>query len=333
MVCDRGTTLDPLDCRCKCGTAQCEADQACDAATRSCYTPSKCQGVACGGGMACDPADGACKCGGETCRGGQVCAGGRCTSEPCAGVTCTGGALCDPADGVCKCGGEAGRPCAYGELCACPEGADSCQDEDRRCADTDRCASKACSGGTTCDPADGECRCGGPGGPVCQVGQSCDVLRKVCLGGDRCAGVRCESGLACDPEDGVCKCGGLNGVNGEVCAAGDICGHFNDGARCVVPCDPLTQRCAAGQACYFDIYARVASCAAVGRTVEGGGCHVATDCAKGLHCQQFPGQTGVCRRYCKVPEGASGCPQAIQAQECYQLDGAEHDVGACDASY
>lgn len=331
MVCDRGTTLDPLDCKCKCGTVACESNQACDTTTRTCFVASKCVGVACGGGMACDPADGACKCGGVLCPGGQVCAAGKCSSEPCAGVACSGGALCDAADGLCKCGGAAGRPCAWGELCSCLTGT-TCRDEDRRCAVAARCADKVCSGGTTCDPADGQCRCGGPGGPICQAGQSCDVLRKACLGGDRCAGITCGASLACDPEDGVCKCGGQNGVNGAVCAAGDVCAHFNDVVRCVTPCDPLSQKCPTDQACYFDIYARVASCAAGGKNVEGAGCRIVSDCGKGLHCQQLPGQTGICRRYCKVPDGASGCPQASQAQECYQLEGADHDVGACDST-
>ncbi|MGC4115555.1 MAG: CARDB domain-containing protein [Myxococcales bacterium] len=331
MVCDRGMTLDPLDCKCKCGLQQCEANQSCDTTMHACYVPSKCVNVICAGGMGCDPNDGVCKCGGVSCAGGQVCAAGKCTSEPCGGVSCSGGALCDPADGLCKCGGSAGRACTFGELCACP-GAASCTDEERRCAQTDRCANKVCAGSTTCDPADGQCRCGGPGGPVCQSGQSCDVLRKVCLGGDRCSGVTCGTSLACDPEDGVCKCGGINGVNGTVCVTGEICAHFNDGARCVLACDPLQQKCPAGQACYFDIYARVASCDTAGTNVEGAGCRVIGDCGKGLHCQQLAGQTGICRRYCKVPDGASGCPQANQAQECYQLSGAEKDVGACDSS-
>lgn len=331
IVCDRGTTLDPLDCQCKCGTQVCLANESCDTGTRTCYVASRCVGVACGGGMSCDPADGVCKCGGASCAGGEVCVAGQCTSEPCAGVSCTGGALCDPADGVCKCGGSSGRLCTYGELCACPSGA-SCKDEDRRCTTSAKCAGVACSGGTTCDPADGLCRCGGPGGPICQAGQSCDVLRKACLGGDRCAGVTCGASLNCDPEDGVCKCGGQDGVNGEVCEAGEVCGHFNDVVRCVTPCDPRTQKCAGtGQACYFDIYARVSYCAVAGKNIEGAGCRVATDCGKGLHCQQFPGETGNCRRYCNVPDGASGCPQTVEAQDCYQLDGADHDVGSCDS--
>ena len=87
-----------------------------------------------------------------------------------------------------------------------------------------------------------------------------------------------------------------------------------------------------GQACYFDIYARVSYCAAAGSNPEGAGCRVLTDCAKGLHCQQQPNQTGKCRRYCNVPDAASGCPQANEAQECIQLDGAAEDVGACDST-
>jgi hypothetical protein len=322
-------TLDPLDCKCKCGTTPCKPGEACDPVSLACYPASKCQGVTCGSGMACDPADGLCKCGGADCPTGQVCVKGACTADPCAGVHCVGGAVCDPADGVCKCGGSAGRQCAFGELCSCP-GVDPCKDEERTCQVSARCTGVHCDGGTTCDPDDGKCRCGGPGGPICLYGQSCDVTTKACLGGDRCAGVVCTNGLSCDPEDGTCKCGGLNGVNGAVCQQGDICGHFTTLTSCVTPCDPRTQECDVGLACYFDIYARISYCGAAGKNPEGAGCKTVTDCAKGLHCQQKPGQTGSCRRYCNLPDGPAGCPQATAAQDCYQLEGAPDDVGSCN---
>ncbi|MBI5546284.1 MAG: hypothetical protein HY901_20550, partial [Deltaproteobacteria bacterium] len=332
MVCDRGMSLDVLDCTCKCGLTPCESGQACDAATRTCYLDTRCQGVSCAGGMSCDPADGSCKCGAAACPEGEVCKAGACTADPCAGVSCTGGALCDGADGVCKCGGTAGRACSWGELCSCPAGS-SCQDTERRCAVSARCVGVVCSSGATCDPADGQCRCGGPGGPVCQFGQSCDVLRRVCLGGDRCAAVVCKEGLSCDPEDGRCKCGGINGVNGEVCETGDICAHFMAATRCVMSCDPRTQGCATGEACYYDMHARVSFCGTQGPNAqEGSGCRTLADCGKGLHCVQLPNQTGNCRRYCNVPDGANGCPQAGGVQECIQLEGAEENVGACNLS-
>jgi hypothetical protein len=58
------------------------------------------------------------------------------------------------------------------------------------------CAMVTCSiAGTTCDPTDGMCRCGGPSGAVCQHGETCNAAMAECtipnLGG---AGTRWTSG-------------------------------------------------------------------------------------------------------------------------------------------
>jgi hypothetical protein len=258
----------------------------------------------------------------------ESCVEGACALDRCAGVNCTGGTQCNPEDGRCHCGGVEGQICSYGESCECPGGAPACVEAEKRCAPSTLCVEVQCTGGTTCDPADGKCRCGGPGGPICAYGQSCDVIAGACLGGDRCAGVECHDGLDCDPEDGVCKCGGLNG---EVCGENQACAQLSDGAaNCVMPCDPRQQGCETEEGCYFDIYAQVSYCQLAGVKTEGMGCFEAAECAVGFHCQQDPFQPGKCRRYCNVPDASGGCPQNPERQSCDALDGAALGLGACE---
>ncbi len=339
VECSGGTTLDPYDCTCKCGGQGgpvCADSQICDPATRSCFVAGACESVACAAAMVCDPADGKCKCDGVECAGGESCVEGACAVDRCAGVNCTGGTSCNPEDGKCHCGGAEGQICSFGETCECPGSAPACVEAEKRCTPSTKCINVHCTGGTTCDPADGKCRCGGPGGPVCAFGQSCDVMAGACLGGDRCAGVECSGGLECDPEDGVCKCGGLNG---EVCGENEACARLaSGGGECVRPCDPRQQGCPEEQGCYFDIYSQLSYCQVPGKDLdegqspktEGMGCFGASDCAIGFHCQQEPFQPGKCRRYCSVPDGASGCPQIPEAQVCEVLNGAVAGLGACD---
>jgi len=105
------------------------------------------------------------------------------------------------------------------------------------------------------------------------------------------------------------------------------------GPACVSTCDPRTQTCADGEACYFDAVVGKASCAAEGNQVEGAACSGEADCVKGLHCRHPAGQAGgQCRLYCDVAEGAAGCPQAGDAQDCVQLPGADPGGGACAAT-
>ncbi len=327
VTCGGGSTCDVADGKCKCGGSggpECKAGEQCDAQTRTCVAAKLCEGVICAGGTTCDEADGQCKCGGATCGEFEVCKAGQCTADKCAGVNCTGGTLCDPADGQCKCAGAA---CGYGQICACTGGGE-CAAAERSCSGIQRCASVECAGGTTCDPADGKCKCGGPGGPTCGFGQSCDVLAKTCLGGNRCAGVTCTGGLSCDPEDGVCKCGGLNG---QVCLAGESCATIDGANRCVTPCDPRAQQCGNGQACDVEVEASLSFCSPAGTKVEGSGCSESKECEPGFHCQKRAGQTGACRRYCDKSDSNGGvCPTVPSAQVCEQLQGAAPGVGACN---
>lgn len=327
VTCGGGTSCDPADGKCKCGGSGgpvCEAGEQCDPQTRTCVAADLCATVSCGGGTTCDPADGLCKCDGEVCGDFEVCKSGQCVADKCAGVNCTGGTLCDPDDGQCKCAGVA---CGYGQICACVGGGD-CAAAEKRCTGVQRCANVECSDGTTCDPADGKCKCGGPGGPVCGFGQSCDVMAGACLGGDRCQGVTCSDGLSCDPEDGVCKCGGLNG---QVCLEGEACAVVNGQNRCVTPCDPLSQLCGAGKACYYEVDVGMAFCQTAGSKEEGSGCAESAECEMGLHCNKHAGQTGACRRYCDkgAPNGGS-CPLWPHAQKCEEIKGAPPGVGACN---
>lgn len=146
-----------------------------------------------------------------------------------------------------------------------------------------RCTGVTCTGGLTCDPADGLCKCGGEGGLVCAQGQVCDSKHLACVDpAIACEQVTCEGNTACDPADGQCKCGGSGG---PVCAAGEICDpatrHCSSGTACTgvvcsgrEVCDPTDavckcdgQVCGAGQIC---------------ADTDGGGC-IASPCA-GVHC-------------------------------------------------
>lgn len=89
----------------------------------------------------------------------------------------------------------------------------------------DLCAGVNCGNGTRCDPADGTCKCGGPGGVVCVEGQTCSTDPLPHCLSDLCIDVVCPSEERCDPTDGTCRCGVAICAQGEVCSAG----------RCVVP--------------------------------------------------------------------------------------------------
>lgn len=135
-----------------------------------------------------------------------------------------------------------------------------------------------CASPLACDPLDGLCKCGGQGGAICGVGQSCDAESRACLVA-RCD-ESCAPPLACGA-DGRCRCGSPSGpvcapgvescsplgrcerrepCAGVVCAAGMTCeavtgacrcgfegGTCTDGQRCVDG-QCLTTRCA-GVAC------------------------------------------------------------------------------------
>ncbi len=364
VQCSRGTSCDVFDGKCKCGGTggqECAAGLVCDAAIRECVRETDCSRVSCPLNQLCDNADGRCKCSGALCGTGRFCSvGGACIDSLCSGVTCTGDNVCDPADGYCKCNGGL---CQGGETCGCSDGG-TCTAEAKACVTSSACSGKTCLSGTTCDPADGQCKCGGPGnppGPVCGAEQICSLgPPPQCQGGQQClasdGGTKaCGGGTSCDPEDGACKCGGRGG---QECRAqdggdpGEICVATATRVTCRRPCDPtqVVTGCPAGTACFYDSTTTTPNgfCAAPSGTptpdggvrfrVEGQGCSVATACyateaspPAGLHCFGLSaGSTGICRSYCDTRAGPSGCSQALGPQSCVQIPTAPVNFGYCN---
>ncbi len=125
------------------------------------------------------------------------------------------------------------------------------------CSCGNRCAGVSCATGEACDPADGQCKCGGAqgsgngtGGVVCGSGEKCDPNLQACVS-SLCDAVSCSNGNGCDPADGKCKCGGV------VCAPDELCDqstHDCQGtAACAgvlcpggTSCDPLDGLCKCG---------------------------------------------------------------------------------------
>ncbi len=119
----------------------------------------------------------------------------------------------------------------------------------------------------TCDPADGLCKCGGPGGILCSFGQSCELEPSPTCVSDACAEVVCSGGNACDPTDGICKCGGIpcgpegicdEGVctivepdlcEGVTCPSNTVCNREDGACYCG---DLDGPRCNAFQSCVPD---------------------------------------------------------------------------------
>jgi hypothetical protein len=207
-----------------------------------------------------------------------------------------------------------------------------------RTTTTNSCATVVCTGGTTCDPNDGQCKCGGPGGPSCGNQQLCQLQpAPQCVGGQQCTqsdgGVKaCTGGTSCDPEDGKCKCGGRGGL---VCdAITDVCVSSPQGTACRRPCDPLAPCCPFATFCFFDSAAspKTAFCGLQsGSLAAGQSCDAATACFSStpadhaLVCAGLAvGQSGTCRAFCSVSAG--GCPSP---QTCTAIAGAPANVGAC----
>lgn len=355
-----GTSCDVVDGTCKCGGtggATCAANEQCNPLTRSCAPAVDCRARGCNRNEACDQSTGRCLCGSSTCNPDQSCtvSGANalsCVSNVCKGVSCTGANVCDPGDGFCKCNGVV---CQSGEACACPGGSDggTCASTARSCRAGTACLGVTCSNGTTCDPVDGVCKCGGPGGPVCAQNQICSLGPPAkCQGGAQCTqpdgGPRtCPSGTSCDPEDGVCKCGGRGGVvcapaggaDGGTGEPAEVCVQNPNQQACRQPCDIRSPDCPTGTYCYFDSSAStpVAYCAApTDMRTELSACNSPTACfsttpaARSLHCNGLAlGQTGLCRAYCDVQAGSTGCLQVPVAQRCAQITGAPTNYGFC----
>lgn len=346
-----GTSCDVLDGLCKCGGTGgdvCAAEEICNPNAKSCLPRLNCNEVACPKNQTCDTVTGKCRCGAVECAFGQFCSldtqGARtCITDLCNGVACAGANQCDANDGYCKCNGAV---CQSGESCACPDGG-ACVGTERTCKPGSACLGVTCGGGTTCDPTDGQCKCGGPGGPTCASNQICSLgPPPQCQGGQQCqnpdGGAKsCTGGTSCDPEDGRCKCGGRGG---KVCTApsgtdpGEVCVSNPVQQACRRPCDVRASDCPTGTYCYFDTSAATpaAYCSApTDSRVEDNACTTATSCfatspSRSLHCNGLTlGQAGICRPYCDVAAGSSGCIQVPRAQTCVQIQGAPAGYGYC----
>ncbi|MBX7097251.1 MAG: hypothetical protein K1X89_06050 [Myxococcaceae bacterium] len=349
-----GTSCDVFDGVCKCGGTggkACDKGFVCNPNARECVPTVDCRQVACPKNQTCDTVSGKCACGGSSCMVGQFCslgadAGRTCVDDLCAGVRCSGATTCDPSDGYCKCNGAV---CQSGEACSCGASADggACQDTARTCRPGSACAGKTCPGQTTCDPVDGQCKCGGPGGPVCASNQICALGPPAqCQGGQQCTladggSKLCEGGTSCDPEDGVCKCGGRGGTACKSATAtepAEICIANPIQQSCRRPCDVRSPDCANGTYCFFDSSAATPAsyCAApTDNKDEDSACATATACfkmnpAKALHCNGLAlGQSGICRAYCDVDAMTAGCTQVPKAQTCVQINAAPPKYGYC----
>jgi len=312
--CNRNESCDQATGRCLCANATCTALESCSITgsdgSRTCVG-NVCKGVACTGANVCDVADGFCKCNGVVCQSGEACAcppgadGGSCAATArscragtaCLGVTCQNGTTCDPVDGACKCGGPGGPVCAANQICSlgpppkCQGGV--------QCTNADG-GTRSCPSGTSCDPEDGECKCGGRGG------------------------------VACAP---------AGGADGGTMEAAEVCVQNPNQQACRRPCDIRSPDCPSGTYCYFDSSATtpVAYCAApTEMRTELSACNSATACfsmtptPRSLHCNGLAlGQTGLCRAYCDVVAGPAGCLQVPVAQRCLQITGAPMGYGYC----
>ncbi len=178
------------------------------------------------------------------------------------------------------------------------------------------------TGRTSCDPADGQCKCGGKGGVVCGEGTVCDLDLNTnppspsCIS-ERCDGVVCGPTEACDAADGLCKCQGVlcgegqtclaDGCSGEDPCAGVVCGENQE-------CDPTDRTCkcggntcSAGESCRRDD-AGQGYC--VGRNCVGKNCPEGTECnpVDGLcHCGSTDGDVCTAGQACAEEGGESVC--------------------------
>jgi len=247
--CGEGLVCDPSDQRCKCGGTVCGAGTVC---VEGACEVDPCAGVSCGANSVCNPEDGFCHCGdldGGICNTGEACleedGSFFCAiSTLCDEPVCVGGSVCDPDDGQCRCGGVGHRHPVCDAEKICVEGA---------CRGGDLCApggvEKVCAQGTTCDPTDGVCKCGGRFGEICGEGEGCTHLDGV----SRCARLcdlletpsSCGQGQACYFELGqphgkaFCAPEGHGELN-DVCESPNECApglHCSQAKKCSLVCD------------------------------------------------------------------------------------------------
>jgi hypothetical protein len=354
-----GTSCDVVTGDCKCGGTGgrvCAAGTTCNPASKLCAPTIDCTQTACPANMACNSQTGQCTCGGAACAAGERCVpaqtgadagqgGLSCVPSKCFGVECSGANTCDSERGYCTCNGNV---CQNGQACGCSGGEDAgCAEVDRSCRASSVCQTKTCPQDQTCDPVDGQCKCGGPGGPACASNQICALGPPAqCQGGSQCTSPDggskvCAGGTSCDPEDGVCKCGGRGGAACRASAVmdpGEVCVSNPFTKACRRPCDVRAPDCPTGTACYFDGTAATptAYCAAASDIkLEDEACSSATACfittpPRPLHCVGLVfGQSGICRPYCDVAAGQAGCVQVPKPQNCVQITGAPAGYGFC----
>lgn len=284
---------------CLCGEGEngslCSFGQTCENGT---CKDDPCAGVNCAAGTECNPNDGICHCGGANgtiCAHGQACVddgtGNFACNGPdvCAGNTCTGGTVCDPtgfdASGkpiaVCRCGGIGTAPiCGADQTCDVATG---------RCLGGDQCAGVECTGGTSCDPEDGACKCGGFGGTVCGASEVCAAIDGAAACSKSCnplVQTSCGSetlgcyfdvsqpstGAFCAPTAANAPGNGSTCDSATACAAGYHCVASGDANRCRAYCDPARGAADCGNAndwtCHTDpsmgLPAGVGICRALG---------------------------------------------------------------------
>jgi hypothetical protein len=170
------------------------------------------------------------------------------------------------------------------------------------------------TGLVTCDPVDGECKCGGAlgNGLACGKDQVCKLAPGAaspsCVS-TACENVTCERYEVCDPLDGLCKCGGVECAPGATCVDGTC--------QETTPCDNVTCRegetcdpadgvckcgddvCSVGQSCRTD--AGVSQC--IGRLCVGNHCPAGSECSPvdGLcHCGGQDGPVCSAGQSCEV---------------------------------
>lgn len=102
---------------------------------------------------------------------------------------------------------------------------------------------------TSCDPADGLCKCGtGDNRIFCVSGTVCEEGENPRCVVTLCSGVQCERGESCDIADGQCKCGTTtcgedeecvqsrcvrqNQCQGKICPAGQECDTADGQCKC-----------------------------------------------------------------------------------------------------
>ncbi len=355
-----GTSCDVIDGVCKCGGtggAVCGPTEVCNPNAAACVPQSNCSNSACPLNQECDQPSGQCRCGSAVCAAGQTCTADSsgqksCVADICFGVACTGATVCDSADGLCKCNQTL---CQSGQACSCASSVDGgCLPSERVCRTSALCVGVSCIAPASCDPSDGRCKCGGPGGPTCGSDQVCTLAgsdgrpgasRNRCEGGTQCTapdgGLKaCAGGSSCDPEDGECKCGGRGGVAcGSDGGVDEICVSNAFQQACRLPCSVSSPSCPADTYCYFDSSAvfPAAYCAAPAESKEEDfACTSPTSCfsqmpsARSLHCLGLAlGQNGICRAYCDPAAGTAGCLQD-KPRTCLPLPGASSDTGYCN---